>query len=241
MRSPRSRRAFTLIELLVVIAVIAILAGISAVALRGGDRGTALQAAQSSLSSLVSSARAQAAVSLNDATIVIWGDDSKPDTFLRRAAILTRDRDTDGDGDIDGNDGYIRRGGIVDLPRGVYFVPPDLGSSLPAKYEKAADWPTTNYRTQSADNPPATLNVQRPDGAGGFENDTDFSAPFKAYRTITINPQGLMANNNTVLVIALGEAQNGGVLFSDSDSQRGLILSNYGIPTVINEKAGLKQ
>jgi hypothetical protein len=139
----------------------------------------------------------------------------------------------------------------VELPRGIYFVPPDIGASFPAKYEKSADWPITNYRTEAAGNAPATMVVKRPDGTGGYEDDTDFKPPasagFKGYRTITINPQGLVVGGNNVLVVALGELQTGsttssrGVLFRDADSQRALLLSNYGIPTVINEKAGLSK
>lgn len=247
MSSSPSRRAFTVIELLVVIAIIGILVGTVGVAMRGGDRTVALQASQSSLSSLVAAARAQAALRLSPATIVIWGelDPDKPetgDTYLRRAAIMTHE-DTDGNGS---RDAYVQRGDVIDLPRGIYFVPPDLGANFPAKHEIADDWPdgTSGYhRTQADGNAvDTTMKISRWDpeannGAGEYETPSDF----KGYRTISFGSQGQLANGNRALVIAIANAEAEGVRFIDSNSQRGLFLSDYGIPTIINEKDGLKK
>jgi prepilin-type N-terminal cleavage/methylation domain-containing protein len=252
---PSRHRAFTLIELLVVIAVIAVLVGAVGVALRGGDRGTALQAGQSALSSLIAAARAQAAVRLTNATIVVWGeyDGTKPEvasSYLHRAAIMTHE---DTSNPADGiPDAYVVRGDVVDLPRGVYFVPPDLGAGFPAKYEVAADWPDAAtlsngyYRTQSTSTSPVAMEIKRwngaaNSGAGEYEDDTTISATFQGYRTVTFDPQGQLSGAPRSLVIALGDADGEGILFRDSNSQRGLFLSEYGIPTIINDKAGLKE
>lgn len=245
MSSSPSRRAFTVIELLVVIAIIGILVGTVGVAMRGGDRTVALQASQSSLSSLIAAARAQAALRLSPATIVIWGelDPDKPetgDTYLRRAAIMTHE-DTDGNGS---RDAYVQRGDVIDLPRGIYFVPPDLGGSPPARYENAADWPQTDYHRTQADGDAVdtAMKITRwdPDannGSGDYETPSDFIG----YRTISFGSQGQLANGNRALVIAIANAEAEGVRFIDSNSQRGLFLSDYGIPTIINEKDGLKK
>ncbi len=255
MSSSPSRRAFTVIELLVVIAIIGILVGTVGVAMRGGDRTVALQASQSSLSSLIAAARAQAAIRLNDATIVIWGeyDDSIPadaaaarrkqetnNTYLHRAAIMTHE-DTDGDGS---RDAYVQRGDVIDLPRGIYFVPPDLGGTFPAQYENASDWSQSDYhRTQAeGDAVDTSMKISRWDpeansGDGGYEAPSDF----EGYRTIRFNSQGQLVGDNRTLVIAIGEEDAKGVRFIDSNSQRGLFLSDYGIPTIINEKEGLKK
>jgi len=250
MKPSPTRGAFTIIELLVVIAIIAIMAGTFALALRDGDRGAALQAAQSSLSGLVSSARAHAAVNGTDASIFIWGNKDDLTTYLHRAVVLVK---------LNGN--WVRKGEIIDLTKGIYFVPPDIGTLLPAKQEVPADW--NNYETTDAitlanltTTAPVTLQVSRwnPQTGtnGAYEPDPAFGTngdgKLLAYRTITINPTGLLANSGTQnLVIATGEEQphpngntGGGILFRNADSMRGLILSTYGIPNVINEKAGFK-
>ena len=236
-------RAFTLIELLVVIAVIAILAGTVGVAMRGGDRGAALQAGQSSLASLVSAARAQASVRLTNATIVVWGeyDAAKPavaTSYLHRAAVMTQE-DTNPDPAVVAL-AYVIHGDVLDLPRGVYFVPPDLGS-YPAKAAVAADWPNTYERTEAQGAVASDMTVKRWDAdVGAYEDDPAVSTTFKGYKTITFDSQGQLVDGRT-LIISLAEADSGGLVFKDSDSQRGLVLSAYGIPTIVNEKAGLKK
>jgi prepilin-type N-terminal cleavage/methylation domain-containing protein len=236
------RRAFTLIELLVVIAVIAILAGIAGVTLRGGDRGAALQSGQSALSSLVAAARAQASVRLTNATIVIWGEYEKTEpevasAYLHRAAVMTfEDTDPIPNGVPDA---WVIRGDVLDLPRGVYFVPPDLGGSFPAKYTVAGDW-ANHDRTDAQGNAAAPMVVKRWDAdAKAYEDDPSVSNSLKGYKTITFDSQGQLVDGRT-LVISLADSDPDGLLFNDSNSQRGLVLSAYGVPTVINEKAGLK-
>jgi prepilin-type N-terminal cleavage/methylation domain-containing protein len=238
MHSSSSRRAFTLIELLVVIGVIAVLVGTVGVAMRGGNRNVALQSAQSSLASLAASARAQAAVGSADATVVVWGDENDHTTYLRRAAVMVN---------ISGNN-WVIKGDVIDLPNGVFFVPPDLGTNPSAKYLNAADWPDPTpsggyLRTEASGDAPQAMTIQRWNATtGAYEDDPSFPAGFEAYKTIKLDALGRRTNGNRALVIAAGEPTPGsGVLFRDSDSQRGLYLSEYGIPTLINEKAGLEK
>jgi hypothetical protein len=225
-----------------VIAVIAILAGIAGVTLRGGDRGAALQSGQSALSSLIASARAQASIRLNNATIVVWGeyDGSKPEVasaYLHRAAVMTFEDTKPVPNGVP--DAWVIRGDVLDLPRGVYFVPPDLGGISSAKYAVAGDW-ANHDRTDAQGDAAADMVVKRWDAnAKNYEDDPSVSNNFKGYKTITFDSQGQLVDGQT-LVISLADSDPDGLLFSDSDSQRGLVLSAYGVPTVINEKAGLK-
>ncbi len=109
-RSPRA--AFTLIELLVVIGLIVLLVGGIGVALHGGNKSNALQSAQGSLSSALSLARAQAALTGNLAALAVNADVDS-DRYLRYYVVIVKDP-TNGWG-ITGEGEY--------LPAGVYFVP----------------------------------------------------------------------------------------------------------------------
>lgn len=237
-----SHRAFTLIELLVVIAVIGVLAASIGMALRDGDRGPALQAAQSSLSSLVGAARAQAALDGVNSTVLIWSDDSDVETYLRRACVA-QFRDTNADGTADA---WVVQGDLIDLPRGVFFVPGDLGANFPAKWSNATDWSgLTTTKSQVAGNAPSTsLTFKREDATGAWVADP--AGPSKAYVTIAFDTYGNLvskqgANQVDQLAVGTGEIQPlQGVLFNSADSLRGLKLSIYGMPMVLNEKTAFE-
>ncbi len=232
--SPLSkRRAFTLVELLVVIAVIGILVGSLGLALSNGDRGVAMQGAQSSLSALVSGARAQAALNLSNASIVVWGDKDDPETYLRRAAVMVNVKPAVGAAF------WVRKGDVVELPTGIYFVPPDASGSLPAKFEKPADWSSLKY-TESSSLNPTSLDVRLSESASSSaaENIT-----VKGYVSVGFNAYGqITASAVNTMMVATGELQPpaDGIIFKNAESVRGLVVSTYGISTLINEKLGFK-
>ncbi len=240
------RRAFTLIELLVVIAVIGVLAGAVGMALRSGDRGPALQAAQANLSSLISAARAQAALDNATATVLIWADSGDLDTYLRRACVAER-VDTNNDGTLDA---WARQGQVIDLPRGVYFAPGDMGGSYPAKWETGADWTgltLTESQANASDGPSSSQNFKIYDDASGNWI-TDPLGTDKVYVTVAFDATGNLVSvqgNRSVstLAVATGVPEpgtGGGVLFQSADSLRGIDLSTYGVPLVLNEKSAFK-
>lgn len=255
--STHHRRAFTLVELMIVIAVIGILTGSLVAVLRTGGKGPALQAAQATLSGLVSSARARAALDNNTATVIIWANSNDPSTYLRRAAIAVR-VDTNNDGVPDS---YNIQGGIQDLPRGIFFVPEDAGINLPAKLEPLVDWrpPTTTLvytESQATGNGTTSSSTsgkgfkRLEDGSPPqWENDPD--APATYYESIAFDAYGNLVSkvgNNLIsyLAVAPGDIAVGpsssdrGVIFRSVDNLRGLKLSAYGLPILLNEKAAFE-
>ena len=118
----RSRRAFTLIELLTVCGVIVMLIATVGVALsgRGGD-GAALASAQNTLSGLVGAARAQAALHQTTARLLVYaqqppgGDAYK---YLRYLQVVRQETSPQG------VSVWVAAGNPVVLPVPICVVPP---------------------------------------------------------------------------------------------------------------------
>lgn len=245
----KPRQAFTLVEILVVITVIGILAGSLVAVLRTGERGPALQAAQATLSGLVSSARAQAALGNTKATLVIWADPSDPETYLRRAAIAVGvDMDNNGTADF-----YSIQSETQDLPVGIFFVPENSTENLPAKLEVKVDWEDMTMTESQATNHGTTLSTSAAKGFKRFDFSAspqwqdDPDAPNIYYESIAFDSLGKLAVSEVnYIAVAPGEIQAGvsasekGVLFKNADSVLGIKLSAYGIPILLTEKNAFK-
>lgn len=213
----RHRPAFTLIELLVVIGLIAVIAGGIGMALGRGDRGNSLKTAQGTFSSVLSGARAQAALNSTDGGIFINADPSS-DGFLREIRLAV---------DSTGSGNWQIKGDPIMLPSGIFFVPKD-GVFTSAQAEKTGDWSKitiTNY---------SSTGITLKDSAN-----TSISS--SAYHLICkFSVQGNVSSGSTTtgikLALSPAELQSGGkVLFDKPDLVRGVVVSKYGVPSFIND------
>lgn len=120
-------RAFTLVELLVVISIMAIFIGIVGKMSNGSDT-KGLQSAQSTVSGLLTAARAQAALAPGGfARLLIAADPTNSETNLRRLQIVVvdpTDASVTQDPSLPPTKWVSVGGGVVDLPQGIYVVPP---------------------------------------------------------------------------------------------------------------------
>lgn len=218
------RRGFTLVELLVVIGLIAVIAGVLGLALGRGNSGTALQAAQSTTSAMVAGARGQAATAQQDAAVVV-NITATSENFLRELIIVT----------LNSSGQWVATNIQNLLPNGIYFVPGDnsvtggyVGTNV--VFSTTPSWATAN---RSLPFPTASINitVRAADGSTALNSDV--------YRILArFTPRGTIDTNTTLtrLVFSPGERTADDVVqFTNPSAVRGMTISNYGIPTFIND------
>jgi prepilin-type N-terminal cleavage/methylation domain-containing protein len=227
------QRAFTLIELLVVIGLIAVLAGGIGVALLDGSSGNALQNSQSIVTSLTSVARSKAALEQTNAAVIL-NTRTTDDGFLREFRIVVRDpTDTF----------WTVVGDSTTLDRGIYFVNPASEFTSTVTFTGSA-W-TTELRSN------ALTNDEIPIAGIKLADGTTNLVSVKTYRIVQIyTPRGTVpayANASATapaggrIVFSPGKlAADGKITFDKPDSVRGLLISDYGVSTLLNEAEALK-
>lgn len=233
---PKWRAGFTLIELLVVIGVIALIAGVIGMGFSGGGGTVALQGGQATLSSLVTGARGKAAISNGTTAIVVWGNPSDADSYLRKLAIVVLVDAT--------NDIWQQRGDAVYLPQGAYVVPPDAkNSSTKAKLEPDdASWfVASNFDARSLAHNADDTSTSDPQLKLRENGASTGSSTEKIYRLSSVTPLGRLSGAPNRITVALGQRDSDSlIVFRDPESVRGIELSTYGIPTLVNEKKAFK-
>lgn len=221
-RRPRAAtpsRGFTLIELLVVIALIAGFAAflVGAGGL-GGGKSASLQSAQSTLANLIVAARTRAMSTGQNARVLVDitpTGDLAADRYLRYFVLQTYD----GANWTTVSDAY--------LPAGAYLVPRDptaVSGLLPAdvSWTRPSDGTTLRSSSlRSASELVATIN----------------SAVSETWSAITFTPAGTTANSaDLVIALARPTPDNAAspIQFEAPERVRGLTLSAYGVPALIN-------
>lgn len=226
--SPRSRlAAFTLLELLVVVGLIAALSFVLIGGLGGAGRSAALRSGQATLANLVTAARVKAVASGRPARVLVHLDENsavQPDRYLRYVVLQVQVAGT----------WQLVTGAY--LPDGVYVVPGNF-SRLPAGlFPPSASTPWT-----------------RPDGSAlrstALRNDritaeTLDGAFAEQWVAIGFSAAGTTAQAGDI-ILAAGRRRAPGsyaagespVELLGSEQVRGLTLSTYGMPVLVNSRA----
>lgn len=219
----RTAQAFTLLELLVVVGLIALLAAGFGIAL-GDTGGNALASAQSTLATMVGSARAQAAVHQTEAVLAIYGTrppTGDPDKFLRLLQVFRNN--TPGAA----RPTWVAAGSPAMLPRGVYVVPPSTAGLLAG----GVTWPSNPPLVSTLRGPIAlTQPAGTPFGTGATAFVVDFAADG------TIAQVGALPHSR--LVVASAARATVLPQFNNNAAVRGLILRPTGAVTFVNQAIG---
>jgi prepilin-type N-terminal cleavage/methylation domain-containing protein len=222
----RGNRAFTLIELLVVVGLIAGLSAVFIGGFGGGQRASALASAQVLLANLISGARTQALATGQSVRVYLNVESAsteQPSRYLRYLAVQVSDN------------GQWQTFSSIQLPENIYVVPGILSA-----------YPTGLFAPGEPDL------WTRSDGSA--LRSTVFQEPTLGLRAIdsavqerwmyfSIASAGTTSQAGS-LVLAFGRARRGGTLsagespieLTDPASSRGLKLSQYGVPTLINDR-----
>lgn len=226
--------AFTLLELLVVIGLIAVMSFFLVSGLLGGGATAALQSGQATFANLVTTARIKAPATGCKTRVLVNTDPTVPDRYLRFLVLqLARQP-----GSSPTNWDTIT---TVTLPEGVYIMPAtlNLANGLVANM---ADWkrvsdPTADLVSDLFTNQSLPVTLEGDTAAQNWQG-LSFTANSTLAPLTTGTPTGYV-------VVTLGARRPpGSYLAGESPVQlvnpmavRGLVLSAYGVPALLNERS----
>ncbi len=127
--SEKSRRAFTLVELLAVIGIIAVMATVIGVSLGGGNATTSLGSSQRIAAGIFQSARSIAVLKQTKTRVLIYGSngaDTDAAKYLRFMQVIYytgTEMVDDGSGTPTPQDIWVAANAGTYLPQGVYYYP----------------------------------------------------------------------------------------------------------------------
>ncbi len=227
-------KGFTLLELLVTIGLIAAMSFFLAGGLPGGGATAALQSGQATIANLVTTARIKASATGRKTRLLVSTDPGAPERYLRHLALQLARQAGSSPADWD-------TVAAVTLPEGVYVMPSSL-TQAGGLVASVADW-------KRASDPAADL------GSDLFQNQSlpvrlegDVSAQW--WTGVGFTPNGTLAAlaggppPKGALVITLGARRPPGgyqpgespVRLGNPQAVRGLILSAYGVPALVDER-----
>jgi len=226
--SARGRRGFTLLELLVVIGLIAALSLVLLGVFGGGGKSAALQSAQTTMANLVVATRTKAQTGGGGARLLIHVDPtstSDPSRYLRYVAIQTQ---------VAGEWQPVPAVTIF-LPEGVYVVPGN-SSSIPAGLFSAdAVTPWTK-----SDGSALRSTALRANQIVAVALNSNFA---EQWVSVSFASAGTTAQSGDIILAAGHRRAPGSFVLGESpvelenpETVRGLTLSTYGLPALINDR-----
>ncbi len=224
---PSAPQAFTLLELMVVIGLIAVFSFFIAGGLAGGGKSAALQTAQATMANLVTAARTKAMASGQSARVLVHVDPtstSQPLRYLRYVAVQTQT--TTGWQTVT----------AAFLPDGIYVVPGNF-SSIPAGLF-AANPPTPWTRSDGSALRSTALRSNQ------ITAETINSPAAEQWVSFALSSTAGTAQSGDIILTAGHVRPPGSYLTGESpvelespETVRGLTLSAYGVPALINSRA----
>lgn len=226
--------AFTLIELLVVIGLIAAMSFFLVGGLLGGGATAALQSGQATVANLVAAARLKASATGRKTRLLVNTDVNAPGRYLRFVALqLARQA-----GSSPTDWATVT---TVTLPDGVYIMPASLTQAA-GLVNRAADWKRiSDTSAELVSDLFANQSVSVP-LEGDLSGQTWTGVSFTANGTLSPLSGGPPPKG--FLVITLGTRKPPGsypvgeapVQLINPQAVRGLVLSAYGVPALLNER-----
>lgn len=217
----RHRRGFTLLELLVVLGLVAGLAVVFLSALGGGNSLVALESGQAALAHAVTAARSRALATNTTVRILVRDRADAPD--YRRLLVM-----------VELFEGEWRATDAALLPPNVHLLP--YRTRIPSgMYPVASEW-------RNAANSEALHSSALHSGPATFA----FDAGAEQWEFAGFTANGTMETGPGSLVLALGRAAAPSheahaaspVVMTDPAAVRGIQVSNYGLPRLIDDRVG---
>lgn len=216
--------AFALVELLVVMALIAAVAIAMVGAAKGGGRTVALETAQGTIANAVALARTRAIASGVTVRLLVHNSPESPlaRERYRRLIVLAEESG----GSWRAKDGFK-------LPDGIYLLP--YRTRVPAgMYAVASEWRTANNQqtlgSSALENSPMA-----------FRYDTEV---VEDWEWVSFTARGTVDGVGALIVAAgrergaVVDAGNSPIELIEPGNVRGVVLSNYGVPRLVNDRGG---
>lgn len=225
----RQRRGFTLLEILVVIGLIAALCLVLVGGLGDGGKAAALQSAQATMANLIAAARTKASASGNAVRLLVNVDPAgagEPSRFLRYAIIQTQ------------ASGVWESAPTVEiyLPEGIYVVPGNFSVIPAGLFPTGAATPWTKTDGSPLRSTALRANQLLSLAVNGSLAEQWVSIGFASTGTTVQSGDIILATGHRRPPGSYAEGDSP-VELENPETVRGLSLSSYGLPALINDRA----